>query len=120
MIAQPLDPLEFLDLAQVLGSQEGEAELRTAVGRAFYAILLIAREKTGVRGRRKIYKRVRKTLAKRRGYLSTAGQLAKLARLRYVADYELLPESEADRDWARNWSTAQDLANHILPRLQAW
>lgn len=42
----PFDPLDFLSLAEslVAGSQPDEAQLRTAVGRAYYAVFLRARE----------------------------------------------------------------------------
>lgn len=118
---QPLDPLAFLSLARELANRDGEeAELRTAVGRAYYALFLIAREKIGIRGPRKIHTRVIDALKKRRAYRSTADQLDALRRLRTVADYQLLPDDQADRDWTRNWSRAQALVDRVLPRLHAW
>ena len=32
----------------------------------------------------------------------------------------LNPHNPDDGDWARNWSTAQALAERILPKLQVW
>jgi hypothetical protein len=118
---QPFDPLAFLVLAQQLASQDrDEARLRTAVGRAYYALFLIAREKTSVRKRRNVHKEVINALKKRKAYWSTADMLRMLFRLRTVADYELLPKDAAERNWTRNWSMAQYLINRILPKLQAW
>lgn len=120
MIA-PFDPLAFLRVARELALPEGEeAKLRTAVGRTYYALFLIARERTGTRGRKNVHQRVINALRRRRAYRSTADQLDALRRLRVVADYQLLPENPADRDWTRNWSRAQALVDRVLPRLQAW
>lgn len=44
---EPFDPLNLLKLAQDLANIGGEAEFRTAVGRAYYSLFLLAREKTG-------------------------------------------------------------------------
>lgn len=53
---QLLDPLTFLDLARDLTQRDQkEASLRTAVNRAYYALFLIAREKTGIRGKRNVH-----------------------------------------------------------------
>lgn len=117
----PFDPLAFLTVARELVLlDKAEARLRTAVGRAYYALFLIARERTGIRGRRDVHKRVISAVRRRRGYRSTADQLDALRRLRVVADYQLLPEDPADRDWTGNWSRVQALVNRILPRLQIW
>lgn len=117
----PFDPLAFLTVARELALLDREeARLRTAIGRAYYALFLIARERTGIRRRRNVHQRVIDAVRGRRGYRSTADQLDTLRRLRVVADYQLLPENSADRDWTRNWSRAQALVNRILPRLRAW
>ena len=118
---QPFDPLAFLDLARELGNGDREeAKLRTAVGRAYYALFLIARGKAGVTGRRDIHTRVINALKQRRKYRSTADQLDALRRLRAVADYQLLPDDPINRNWPGNWSRAHALVDRVLPRLQAW
>ena len=115
---QPLDPLAFLKLAQELANRdEKEVRLRTAVGRAYYALFLIARDKLRIRARRDVHKKTINALKKRRGYLTTANQLDALKRLRLVADYELLPHNKADRNWIHNWSRVQALVNQVLPKL---
>ncbi len=118
---QPFNPLAFLDIARELGNGDREeAKLRTAVGRAYYALFLIARDKTGITGRRAVHTRVINALKKRKNYRSTADQLDALRRLRTVADYELLPSDHANRNWPGNWSEAHALVDRVLPRLQAW
>ena len=120
LMPDPLDPLASFHLAQELAERSDEVRLRTAIGRAYYALFLIAREKTGVRDRGRVHKNVIEAIKKRKGYLTTGEQLDSLRRLRTVADYELLPHNPDDGDWARNWSTAQALAERILPKLQVW
>jgi hypothetical protein len=113
-----LNGYAFLIVARELALPDREeAKLRTAVGRAYYALFLIARERTGTRGRKNVHQQVLNALRRRRAYRSTADQLDALRRLRVVADYQLLPEDSADRDWTHNWSRAQALVNRILPRL---
>lgn len=115
------DSLGFLRLARNLADRDGdEAEFRTALGRAYYALFLIAREKTAISGRRNVHNRVINALRQRRTYRVAADQLDVLRRLRVVADYELLPVDQDQRDWRSNWARAQALVDRILPRLQAW
>ena len=120
-MTQPLDPLAFLNLAQELASQgNDETKIRTAVGRAYYALFLVAREKTGVRGRRNVHQLVIDGVRGRTGYRPIGDQLDTLRRLRSVADYQLLPDKTADRDWMRNWSRVDEIVKRILPRLSSW
>ena len=120
-MTQPFDPLDFLDLARELGARtQDEASLRTAVGRAYYALFIIARDKLGFAMKRKaVHTLVTKELKRRRGYRSTADQLAALKRLRHTADYQMLPDNPSDRDWQNNWSRAEEIVNQILHKLQA-
>lgn len=120
MIA-PLDPLAFVQLARELACRVGEeASLRTAVGRAYYAVFLIARDKTGVGRERHVRAEVIRAVKRRKAYRSTGDQLDALRRLRTVADYELLPPDPNDRNWVANWSRAESIVNRVLPRLQSW
>lgn len=115
---QPFNPLAFLNLARELANRDDdEARLRTAVGRAYYALFLVGREKTGIRGRRDVHNKVIKAVKQRPGYRSTADELGALRRLRTVADYDLFPGDPADRNWTHNWSRAQALVDRVLPRL---
>ncbi len=120
-MTEAFDPLHFLSLARDLANVgQNEASLRTAVGRAYYALFLVARDKTGVTEKRKIHRLVIEAIRKRKAYHSTADQLDALRRLRTVADYQLLPGQPTDRDWVRNWARADELANRVLPRLESW
>jgi len=116
----PLDPLAFLQIAQELAREKDEAKLRTAVGRGDYALFLLAREKTGVTSTRAVHTEVVRAVRRPSGYRATADQLDAFRRLRVVADYQLLPDDFALRDWSNNWTNAQALINHILPKLQTW
>jgi len=105
------DPLEFRQLAKELVSQApGEAALRTAICREYYGVFLIARDRTGVVGRRKVHKRVRKKVAKVDS--GAAGQLSSLAKLRCQADYDLTPPITLT-----HWERAESIANNLLPRI---
>lgn len=119
-MSPPFDPLEFLHLAQELANRNEESSLRVAVGRAYYAVFLIARMKTGVRGRDKVHKKVVQAIKRRRGYSPVGDKLRSLFRLRAVADYELIPVNPSDRNWPHNWSITQDIVNNILPKIQAY
>jgi len=112
------DPLDFLSLAiSLTSSPPNERELRTAVGRAYYAVFLLARNKMGIKTNAKsVHAQTQKALKrKNRG----AGEmLEKLHRLRKVADYQMLPDDPSDRDWPKNWRDAESLAKYILPNIR--
>jgi uncharacterized protein (UPF0332 family) len=113
------DPSEFVKLARRIASSVlQESELRTAVGRAYYGLFLVARDKMRVKKRRDVHSETIKRLRKVSGYRSTADELDELFELRKVADYELRPRKRKHRNWQRNWSRAEQLANRIHPRLQ--
>jgi hypothetical protein len=115
------DPLKFLRLARELAHQsQEEVTLRTAIGRAYYALFLVARGKAGIRGSQNVHSAVIKAVRRRPGYRAVADQLDALRRLRVVADYQLLPQDPNHRDWSQNWATVQVLVQRVLPRLQAW
>ena len=118
-MTQPFDPVKFLGLARELASQgREEARLRTAVGRAYYALFLIARGKTGLRGKKATHRDVIKAVKKRNP--STGHQLDALFRLRKLADYQLLPDNQNNRDWIQNWNRAEKIVNHVLPKLRSF
>lgn len=116
MIAR-FNPLEFLQLANQLAASTDEANLRTAVNRAYYALFLLARDKLSITDTSGVHRLVVKVIKRRNNAL--ADQLGSLKRLREVADYEPVPKKEKDRNWQRNWRVAQELAKWILPKLQA-
>ena len=84
------DPCEFYNLSQVLASGASEAELRTAVGRAHYAMYLIASARpiviahvdmTPPRQRGGSHQHLIKSLSEIQGQLATSQQLDRLRRL---------------------------------------
>ncbi len=115
------DPLLYLTLARELAGQDGtEVKFRTATGRAYYALFLLAREKSHVTGTEDVHKRVGSVVSNKIGYSITGSQLRTLHRLRVEADYCLTASDPSFEDWARNWKDAEHLVNAILPKLQAW
>ena len=112
-------PLEFLDLANRLGvPMAGEADMRTAVGRTYYAVFLTARDKTGVITTQGTHREVNRRVKRQLGG-GIGSQLKSLERLRNVADYEMLPVDPGDRNWETNLGRARAIAGYILPKIQA-
>jgi hypothetical protein len=112
------DPLEFLRLADTLVTDDAdEAVLRTAIGRAYYAVFLVAREKTGIHGRQYVHERVRTAISPSDSRLASI--LGTMASLRLIADYELVPRSPQDRNWRRNWQKTRRNAQWVIERLNA-
>jgi len=117
----PFDPLDFLKLAQDLANTGGEERLRTAVGRAYYSLFLLARERTGaypVKKADSAHTLVINAVRKRKGF-AVGNDLYRLKQFRITADYHLLPADVALQDWVQNWATAQALVQRLLPELQA-
>ena len=110
------DPLDFLRLADDLATDEaGEAALRTAIGRAYYAVYLLARSKTSVRDRRSAHVRVREEISPTNQRL--ASLLGSMSKHRDVADYEPVPHSQQFRNWRRNWEHVRRNAYDALEEL---
>jgi len=118
---QNFDPLLYLSLARELAGQGAtEVKYRTATGRAYYALFLIARAKSNVTGVEDVHKRVGAVVSNKAGYSITGSQLRALHRLRIEADYYLAASDPSLEDWARNWKDAEYLVDAILPKLQEW
>lgn len=110
------DPLLFLQLADELATADAdEATLRTAVGRAYYAVFLLARSKVGVHGRHNIHERVRQTISPVNS--RAASLLGSIAYVRFVADYELQPNNPRYRNWRRNWERVRNDVVNVLDEL---
>lgn len=110
------DPLEFLRLADALVTDDtDEAALRTAIGRAYYAVFLLARAKTGVQGRRYAHERVREAISPVNGRL--ASLLGTISTTRDYADYELRPANKDFIDWTRNWERVRRNVTSVLEEL---
>ena len=116
---RPLDPLEFLKLARELGGRSDEAALRAAVGRAYYALFLLARERLGIPLTiPNVHSHVARVLRGQPGCWKAAGDLRALRALRNVADYQLMPSDPDDRDWSENWASAERIVRRVIPKLQ--
>ncbi len=112
------DPREFFALARDICSiQTNEARYRTAVSRSYYACMLLARTKTRVKEHRHVHSIVQGALKKIQGGAPLAQKLGSLERLRELADYQVLPDNPLDRDWARNWTKAEVIAQDVLTKL---
>ena len=115
----PFDPLDYLALAEELGSNTGEEKLRTAVSRAYYAAFLIARGRLQIGSKtRDVHREVIDSLKKKAGYTMVGNELDRLRKLRNTADYEFSPVDPDLRDWSHNWAVADRIVAGILPRLQ--
>jgi len=113
----PFDPAQFLRVAAILGDQgANEAMLRTAVGRAYYAMFLIARDKLGVVTTEKVHSEVIRLLTRRDKKLGD--QMFYLLNLRLAADYQMIPERQNNQDWQSNWIRAQGAAAFIQRKLE--
>lgn len=131
---QPVfDPVGLLQVARDLETNAAtEAELRTAVGRAYYALFMLARERLfpgptpprsvrrrtprGRSGRIPIHQAVLTEVARR--HTATGSQLQKLHDLRIEADYYRSPSQPALSSWQKNSRDALLIANNILPRIR--
>jgi hypothetical protein len=112
------DPLDFLRLADALVDDGAdEATLRTAIGRAYYAVFLLARSKTGVQERRNAHERVREAISPVNHRL--ASLLGTISTARYYADYELSPVNDDFADWNRNWERVRRNVISVLAELEA-
>lgn len=114
----PLDPRDFLAIAERVATDHlnSEAALRTAVGRAYYATFLRARERLGVGGRHRIHRKVISAL--KRADSAAGNQLDKLEELRGIADYDLNVRDPLRSNWNDNWTMAEGFANHVLRRIE--
>ncbi len=118
---EPFDPLEFWNVAQELAAAGGESRLRAALGRAYYALFLLARERTGAypaTTRQSAHALVISAVSTHKGF-TVANDLNQLKKLRIIADYQLVPTKTGEQDWARNWARAQWLVGRLLPSLQS-
>ena len=128
------DPTVFLQVARDLNTNAtNEAEWRTAVGRAYYALFILARDRLfpgptpprsirrrAARGRSAripIHQAVLNEVASRS--TATGSQLQKLHDLRIEADYCRTPSRPAWADWPKNSQDAILIANNILARIRA-
>jgi uncharacterized protein (UPF0332 family) len=92
------DPSDFLDLAIELGSND-EARIRTAVGRAYYASFLTARNAFAIEEKKTDVHRMVLNMLYRKNPL-IANKLHYLRRQRNIADYDtclVMGSDDADK-----------------------
>ncbi len=117
--SQSFDPEGFLNLARQLGGQSDEASLRTAVGRAYYAVFLIAKARLLVGDAPNVHALVIEKIRARNNTHLWVKQLGTLRELRKTADYEPLPLNQSLRNWQHNCRKALGLAEHLLDKVRA-
>ncbi len=111
----PFDPMKFLKAAENLAKEEDECSLRIAVGRSYYALFLLAREKLKVLAIDNVHTAVLQAMGRRDRKMKNL--LFELHRLRKVADYELIPLLNKDSNWKANWIRHKKLCDKLLPQL---
>ena len=86
----PVDPSDFLEVARALiKGDPSEAYLRTAVGRAYYAAFLQARDAAGLRNEGSgIHEEVIKHYSNRKDQRIVGNRLSDLRKVRNRADYK--------------------------------
>lgn len=114
----PFDPLLFLDLAYEIAKGETPSHLRTAVNRAYYAMFLLAQQKTGTVGANDIHARTIHAVGRMPGGRGLASVLNRLRILRVEADYYLSPSEELYADWQQNWQVALEYVEALQPGLE--
>ena len=120
---QPFDPEPLLRLAEELatpgedGEEAPEIKLRAAVGRAYYAVFHVARERTGVIDREGIHATVVYQVRRRYGHIVGEKQ-NRIKLMREVADYEFPPIDSAFSDWQKNWTDVRLLSAQVLEKLK--
>ena len=115
-MSSPFDFGDYKAVAQMLASQGGEAELRSAVSRLYYALFHVARNQTQVHSRRDTHSKVINAVRTRNK--GVGDQLDNLKRLRQAADYDSIPQGRTiSPDWQINWQRASQIAESLLPKL---
>jgi len=121
-MAMAFNPLDFSNLARTLAAgSASEAVYRTAVGRLYYSLHLVARDRLALTAKQMkkeggYHKAVVNRVTKKD--VATGGQLDLLRVLRIEADYHLQPSSPQFANWGANYQTADLIATKILPRIQ--
>jgi hypothetical protein len=111
--------MEFLTVARELANRsQSEASLRVAVGRAYYAVFLIARDKARLQGKERIHERVWRAIEFKQ--LVAAAHFDSLRELRVQADYFPVTDEPDYQDWSANWRLADHYASLLIEFLKTW
>src|SRR5579863_7841486 len=105
------------ELAQMAAADANEIKLRAAVGRAYYAVFLAAREKFGVTATKDVHAEVGRAVGRSLGRIAS-DKLFAFKSLREAADYQFPPQDPAHSDWTKNWADAKLMADHLLERFE--
>jgi len=119
----PFDPLGFLTVAEGLAAgTPSEGAYRTSVGRAYYCLCLVARNRVGSPTKKEIKKHKGSHLAMvakvRARDIRVGSQLDGLRKLRVEADYHLSPSEARYANWGANCRDARLIAQNILEPLR--
>src|SRR5437899_4097445 len=109
----PFDPAEFFAVAQGLAAAPTtEAKLRTAVGRAYSAVLIATRDRLGITATEGVHAlTIREAKVRYRPY---GDQLDSFRWLRTKADYNMQQTDPTLADWPALWQRADTLAKRLL------
>lgn len=110
----PFDPQDFFPVAQQLAGAGAEANLRSAINRAYYSVFLVARDRLRLSGT----SHGPVLTATREAHRAAGDQLSELFRLRVLADYNMDPVP-SDNNWGSNWRRAEALARRVRPSVKA-
>jgi hypothetical protein len=112
-------PIDFLAVARDLANRsQDEATLRAAIGRAYYAVFLTARDKAHIQGTDGLHVRVKNAI-KTRDYIAAAA-FKSLGDLRVEADYVTVTRDPTYQDWLANWRLADHYATELVEFLKTW
>ena len=104
------------ELAALAGEIGDEIKLRSAVSRAYYAVFLLAREKTKVTSEHDVHAEVQRRV--NRLYGNSIGEyLFQMRRRRNAADYEFPPPPELS-DWKANWEYAERRGRFLMGKFR--
>ncbi len=104
------------ELAALAAESGDETKLRSAVSRAYYAVFLLAREKTGVTTEHDVHAEVQRRVNRRYG-IAIGEYLFQMRKRRIAADYEFPPQQEL-RDWKTNWEVANRRGQFLLEKFR--
>ncbi len=114
------DAQALFQIAQELAAQADSAndvmKWRSAVNRAYYAVFLLAREKTRVTPENDVHAEVVRRVRRQYGDLISR-DLFRLKELRRAADYEFPPPEELS-DWRANWTSTERKAQFLMDRFR--